>query len=219
MENATPAPESNPPNYLEDLVQRAKAGDLEAQNQIVTDNLDCIRGLVRNRLGAKLKTRMEEDDLVQTAMIEVIRDIKKVDYRGRDQFFQWLAQLVHNKIRDKAEYYERQKRDVKREKPLVPNDSTMTSSGGIPQTMITAKTRGPATRVEYGEDQERLQRALRELPEDLRTIIIEKQYNNRSLKEIAEQLGISEGIVARRLVKALETLRRSLKGNEPATGV
>jgi RNA polymerase sigma-70 factor (subfamily 1) len=231
MENATPAPGSdparpisgeaagaspNPPTQLEDLVRRAKAGDLGAQNQIVTDNLDIIRGLVRKQSGPKLKTRIEEDDLVQTAMIEVIRDLKKVDYRGRDQFFQWLSQLVQNKVRDKAEYFDRQKRDIRREKPLVSNDSTMTSTGGVPQTNITAKTRGPATRVEYREDQERLQRALRELPDDLRTIIIEKQYNNRSLREIADQLGISEGIVARRLVKALETLRRSLKGSDPA---
>jgi RNA polymerase sigma factor (sigma-70 family) len=227
MENATPAPQNHPqepsPNdssqVLEDLVRRAKAGDLDAQNQIVVENLDYVRGMVRNRAGPKLKTRVEEDDLVQTAMIEVIRDVKKVDFRGREQFGQWLAQLVQNKIRDKAEYIQRKKRDYKREKPLVPNDSTMTSSGGIPQTMITAKTRGPATRVEYWEDQERLQRALRELPDDLRTIIIEKQYNNRSLREIADQLGISEGIVARRLVKALETLRRSLKGNDSATGM
>ncbi|MFO0981592.1 MAG: sigma-70 family RNA polymerase sigma factor [Planctomycetota bacterium] len=206
-----PDPAKHSADELEVLVQRAKNGDKSAQEAIVAQHLDAIRALVRHKLGAKLKARVEEEDLVQTALIEVIRDLNKVEFRGHDAFFQWLAQLVHNKIRDKAEYFERMKRDVRREKAMSFGEETSTSTSGVAAGAIAANTRGPLTRVGDWEEQERLQRALRELPDDLRLIVVEKQYNNKSLREIADQLGVTEGIVTRRLVKALETLRRSLK--------
>jgi DNA-directed RNA polymerase specialized sigma24 family protein len=41
--------------------------------------------------------------------------------------------------------------------------------------------------------------------------VIDSLYRGRSTREIAQKLGVSDDVVARRLVKAIDLLRRSLK--------
>jgi RNA polymerase sigma factor (sigma-70 family) len=78
-------------------------------------------------------------------------------------------------------------------------------------SIIAAKGPGPLSVVRQREEQERVRRSLKNLPDDLRSIVIDSLYRGRSTREIAQKLGVSDDVVARRLVKAIDLLRRSLK--------
>jgi RNA polymerase sigma factor (sigma-70 family) len=81
----------------------------------------------------------------------------------------------------------------------------------VSASQIIAETIGPASRAGKHEIWERVRRAVQELPEPLRVVVIEREYNNRRLSDIGQLLGLSEGIVTRRLLKAHEILRRDLR--------
>ena len=67
-----------------------------------------------------------------------------------------------------------------------------------------------SSRVELNELQSRLQEALKELPEQCRTIFQMSRFEELKYKEIAEQLGISIKTVENQMGKALKILRLKL---------
>lgn len=52
--------------------------------------------------------------------------------------------------------------------------------------------------------------ALQKIPEEQRTVIIMKEYEELTFREIAEMLGISEGTAKSRLYYGLKNLRKVL---------
>ena len=58
----------------------------------------------------------EADDLAETTFREATRDIGAYQDRGDGSFLRWLARILQNKIRDRAEFYAAGKRDISRER-------------------------------------------------------------------------------------------------------
>jgi RNA polymerase sigma-70 factor (ECF subfamily) len=196
---------------LSDLVRRAQSGERAAQEEFACRALKSIRAIVQRRIGGKLREFVGEEDLAQTAMVEVIRDLPRMEYRGAKAFVRWLELVVDHKICDKAHHFDCHKRDKHREQRI----SDQVSSGAeVSASQIIAETVGPASRAGKHEVWERVRRAVQELPEPLRVVVIEREYNNRRLCDIGKDLGLSEGIVARRLLKAYAMLRRDLRATD-----
>jgi DNA-directed RNA polymerase specialized sigma24 family protein len=154
--------DSSSRDSLKDLVQRAQAGDRSAVERLAAHTLVVVRRLVRGKIGPELKARVDEEDMVQTAVFEVIRDLKKVDYRGPKAFFRWVEQVVRHKIYDKAEHFHSRKRDRRREKTLTSGDDTLSSK--VLSSIIAAKGPGPLSVVRQREEQERVRRSSRTCP-------------------------------------------------------
>ena len=68
----------------------------------------------------------------------------------------------------------------------------------------------PQYQMEEDEFRERLHHALNALPEEQRITLLMKRIEGKKQKEIAEQLGISEKAVEKRLYTAMKTLRKQL---------
>lgn len=64
------------------------------------------------------------------------------------------------------------------------------------------------------ESQQRVQQALEQLPEKLKTVLILKEYGGLSYREIGKSLGISEGNVKVRVFRARERLASLLKEDD-----
>jgi RNA polymerase sigma-70 factor (subfamily 1) len=193
---------------IDELMPRVRQGDPEALAIVIERVLGCVQQLVPQKLGPKLRSRVEAEDVVQSVMIEVVRDLRKAEYRGDDALLGWIGRIVQHKLCDKAEHFTRQKRDVGRERPLTVSDSTV-SHFGDGQNLATS-SRSPASKVATREETQRLRRAVEDLPDELKQVLIETQFHHRPLREVGLSLGISENAVARRLVKAIHALRLKL---------
>jgi len=101
-----------------ELVHRAQAGEGDALDALFRRYQPAVIDMARRRVGGRLKTKEEADDLAQTAFREAARDFPRYEYRGKRSLLGWLSQILQNKIRDKAEYYDADKRDVSRELAL-----------------------------------------------------------------------------------------------------
>ncbi|MFQ5495578.1 MAG: RNA polymerase sigma factor [Phycisphaerae bacterium] len=71
-------------------------------------------------------------------------------------------------------------------------------------------TAGPQTRAAREERRELIRRIIADMPEEYRSVLTLKHYEDFSRAEMAEALGVSEATVKGRLVRASEHLRQEL---------
>jgi len=183
-----------------ELIERAQDGDCSALNDLFTRYYGIMVELARRRLGARLRRKEEADDLAQTTFREATRDFRHYQYRGEGSFLRWLLQILQNKIRDKAEYYGANKRDVGRERSgeerQPEGDDVRRFDPPSPDLSVTQT-------IAREEEFRILRDALDDLSPDHRTAITLVFFQGLSLREAGEQMdGRSEDAVRMLLRRA-----------------
>lgn len=201
-------------NYMNDpldttvaLVRRSKEGDSEALNLLFKKYLERVHYLVRLRIGKGLRGHLESQDIVQEAMIRGLKAFDKFEMRHEGAFLHWLSKLVENVIRDKADYLNAAKRSVSAESPLEDDREDDAAS-------MLSKIRGadptPSTILVRDEQLVRLERALEKLTDEHREVILQREIENLSFKEIGENMTRSEDASRMLYVRAKTDLARLL---------
>ncbi len=198
-----------PPDFqgeaLQELVAKAQGGDAGALNELFARSYEAMLGAARRRLGARLRTKEDADDLAQTTFREAARDFAQYQYRGPGSFLSWLGQILRNKIRDKAEYYAASKRDASRELPA--DDLGLEESGA--RRMEAPGHELSVTRfVQRDEEVHILRQALEKLSPDHRLAITLVFFQGLTLREAGERMdGRTEDAVRMLLRRAEGRLR------------
>jgi RNA polymerase sigma-70 factor (ECF subfamily) len=131
--------------------------------------------------------RVAAEDLVQDVFVRILK--YRGTYRDDGRFETWLFRIARNA---RADYF----------RCAVPVDP-------LPESMLeqAADTPGPAAQLEMGRDVARLRRALLQLRDDRRELIVLARYQGLRHDEIAELLDIEVGAVKVRLHRAIAELR------------
>lgn len=130
----------------------------------------------------------EAEDLVQESWLAALRRPPSLDTPLRP----WLATVVRNAAR----YAGRGRANrAARESGAAPAEASVPS---------------PDEEVELLESQELLTRKVRELPDELRRVVLLRFFEGLNSKQIGARLGVPDGTVRWRLAKALERLREGL---------
>lgn len=196
-----------------ELVARAQAGDADALNELFTRYHQLVLDVARRRIGPRLRQKEEPDDLAQTTFREAARDFGNYEYRGESSLVQWLMKILQNKIRDKAEFYNANKRDIGRERTL---EAPLRSDGdGAPAIDPPSGDLSVTMQVQRVENYAHLRDALKELSAEHRHAITLVFFQGLSLRDAGEQMGgKSEDAVRMTLRRAEarlgEILRRSI---------
>jgi len=193
---------------VRELVERAQAGDEEALNELFTRYHGKLVELARRRLGAKLRLKEEADDLAQTTFREATRDFTRYEYRGKGSLLRWLMQILSNKVRDKAEYYAANKRDMSRERPV--EDQPQGSEGPARGFDMGSEELSVTRMVERDEEFEILREALNDLSPDHRRAITLVFFRGMGLREAGEQMGGRTEDAVRMLLRRAENRLREL---------
>ncbi len=169
------------------IVMAAQGGDAEALNELFARYHSIMVEVARRRLGPKLRTKEDPDDLAQTTFREATRDFKRYRYQGTGSLLRWLIRILHNKIRDKAEFYSAGKRDAAMETNLDSDskDGAQAPSRAEPQSPDLSVTR----LVQRGENFDLLREALEELPPEYRRAIALVFFQGMSLRDAGKHLG------------------------------
>lgn len=191
------------------LLDQAAAGDEQARGRLLERHRGRLRGLVALRLDRRLAARADPSDVVQESLVEADRRLG--DYL-RDRpvpFYVWLRQLALERLVDLHRLHLRaQKRSVRREEismSLLPDESLMQLA-----ERLAAPGSSPEARLEREDIRARVRAALEELPPRDREVLAMRHLEQLSVREIAAALGVSEGAVKVRHVRALERLRQRL---------
>ena len=173
-------------SLTEDLVARAQEGQADALNELFQRYHQTMVEVARRKLGPRLRLKEDPDDLAQTTFREATRDFSQYRYQGEGSLLRWLIQILHNKIRDKAEFYSAGKRDQSRERTLeAPTDDEERGSGTTPISPDLSVTQV----VQRDENFDLLREAIQELSPDHRKAITLVFFEGLSLRAAGERMG------------------------------
>jgi RNA polymerase sigma-70 factor (ECF subfamily) len=166
------------------LVERIQAGDRQAFEELYLRYHDPLLFTIRSRLGPTLRSRLQSEDILQSVVMDALGDLDRFEARGPGSLGHYLHVCVLNKIRNKAEFFSAQKR-----------------AGALPLSESLAD-RLPAS-LESGPryiDTERyakLERAIAQLPENMREVVLLRSVEGLSNREAAEIVGKSPEAVSK----------------------
>jgi RNA polymerase sigma-70 factor, ECF subfamily len=183
-----------------DLIRRAQEGSPDALNALYERCSGRLLAYVRLRLGREMRSRLESRDILQAALVKSLQHLHELKADNTGSLLGWLARIADNEIRDRADYYQRQRRDAAREMPL--DD----------EAPVPALTRSALSRVILDEQAERLEAALESLSPPHREVILLRKFEELSFADIARRLGKSEDACRMLLARAMTALTLKLVG-------
>ena len=211
MANFPPSDGSTEPHESRDEHARPASG-------VEQSDLELVRRAQRNERGAfdllvlryqhkviKLVARLlrdpsEAEDVAQEAFVKAYRALGS--FRGDSAFYTWLYRIAVNTARNTMA--SRQRRPLEYEADLSESEQS-----AVDARMKDVDTPEAAALSE--EIHQTVNRAVEELPEDLRTAIILREIEGLSYEEIAAAMDCPVGTVRSRIFRAREAIDRSLK--------
>lgn len=173
----------------EALIIRFLNGDDEAFNTLTTRWQKPIYNFVL-RYAADSDSA---DDLTQNTFISAYRGLRKLDNPAR--FSSWLYRIALNAARDAGRRTQR-------------HPTVSTSDEAVSNTLQMPAHRNPDQSAHREGLRTILNRALQELPEEQRVVVIMKEYQGLKFREIAEAMEIPINTVKSRLYYGLKSLRK-----------
>ncbi len=153
-----------------------------------------------------LRRRVAESDVVQEAYLTAFRRMEDFEERGEGSFGRWLAKIVDVKLQELVRrHIGTAKRDVRRE--MLP------AEGGEGE-VVAGREPTPSVGLVRAEEREALAKAMRDLPEDYRTVLQLAYHQRLPMAEIGRLTGRSEAAAGMLHARALKALGRLLPRNE-----
>jgi RNA polymerase sigma-70 factor (ECF subfamily) len=189
----------------EQLLDAAASGDGSARGRLLDRHRQRLRRMVAVRLDRRLSARLDPSDLVQDTLAEANRRLDDYLRHRPLPFYAWLRQIAWNRMIDARRYHLRPGRTVGREEPAgLPAESALE----LAQRLIAGEA--PSTGLRRKEQQAEVRAALERLPERDREVLALRYLEQLSTAETAAVLGLSEGAIRVRVLRALRRLREIL---------
>ncbi|MEK6279211.1 MAG: sigma-70 family RNA polymerase sigma factor [Acidobacteriota bacterium] len=177
----------------EQIVERALTGDAEAFGEIVLRWERRIFALAFGMLGREEDAR----DATQETFLAAFRNLR--GFRGEAKVSSWLHRIAVNQC------ITRQRRaKVRNESALETEAEKNASRFAVPAQY------SPGRVVEGWERTEAVRRAVNSLPVDLRQVVVMKEFEELTFKEIGDVLDLPLSTVKSRLYTALRQLEMRL---------
>lgn len=177
------------------LLQQAKNGAAGAMDALYERVAGKLLALIRLRLGRSLRAQLESRDILQATFLKSFEHLWQFEQGDGPSLMAWLARIAENEIRDRVDYQNRQRRDVRLEVPLD------TAHVGV-----VAAMRSALTQMLIDERARRLEDALESLEPHYREVIILRCYEELSFPEIGARLGKSEDASRMLFARAMAAL-------------
>jgi len=182
----------------------AQRGDPASFDRLVDHYAGRVFGFLYRLTGS----RCDAEDLMQEVFVRVVRMISAYQHEGR--FEAWLFRIAANLCRDRV-------RRAKRAPKQIALDDGADQDGqsqipGRSYEDVAVDHAAPDAGLVRKEDLDSLGRALQQLPEAERTVIMLRHFSQMSFKEIAEAMDTPLGTALARAHRALGRLREIMGG-------
>ena len=203
-----------------DLIAKARAGEPEALGELCHLYRNYMRMVVRTGLGPKLRERVELSDVVQEALVEVVRQFPQFTGQNEAALVGWLRRLVGQKLADLGRYHSRAKRSG--DSPDVALDAAWDApaggggggdgGGGRLLDMLSLSQTSPSEAASRRELTVLLADALAALPEAEAEVLWLRYAENLSFEVIGDKVGLSRKSIRGIWARGLKSLKRTLDG-------
>jgi len=171
------------------LWRQARAGDQQAYERLFGLHVDRLRMFVRMRLGS-LREKIEPDDVLQDAYLAAHRAFDTFEYTDDGAFLRWMCRIVDNRLRDAHDFFTAAKRQ----------------EVAIPKSAPT----GPVTALGRAENRAAVERALAQLSDEHREVLLLRYFEGLSAEEAGERMNRTAGAIRNLAARALVELSKHL---------
>jgi RNA polymerase sigma-70 factor (ECF subfamily) len=178
------------------LVARVQKGDSRAFDMLVLKYQHKILGLISRYV----HDSDEVQDVAQEAFIKAYRALPR--FRGDSAFYTWLYRIAINTA--KNHLVARSRRPPGSDVEI--SDAEYFEGGGALREIET-----PETALFGAELKQVVERAIRELPDDLRTAVTLREFDGLSYEDIAEIMDCPVGTVRSRIFRAREAIDKKVR--------
>ena len=184
-------------NNISDIVDKAKTGNIDAFSKL----FELTQSKAYYTALKITKNSEDAQDILQDAYVKAFTSLDQL--KENSKFQSWFNCIVANKCKNYVaklkpnlfSEYESDDEDYAFEDLLENKDNSL-----LPQAVIDNK-----------ETKRIIMECIDRLPEDQRICVLMYYYDELSIKEIAQSLGISEGTVKSRLNTARKKLKKEFK--------
>jgi RNA polymerase sigma-70 factor (ECF subfamily) len=159
-------------------------------------------------LDPRLRGKLDSTDVVQQAMVRALAALPSLRSADPAVVTVWLRAILASELADVAKHYDRDKRDIQRERSI---EADLERSASGLWAWLAAEQSSPSQRAARNEDVLRLADALAELPDLMREAVVLKHCQGWTLQQVAERMGKTVPAVASLLLRGLEQLRTRLQ--------
>ncbi len=160
------------------------------KNELLRELYQCFSGKVEAYIRSRVEAPQDVEDLVSQVFLKVCKNIDSFS-EEKAVYSTWIYAITHNVVID---YYRKRERD-----------SSMKLCGELPQLPERDRSLEGILRE---ESLDALANALENLEERERDLVLLHYYKNKSLKEIAEIMGMSYSNTRVIHKKALDRMRQ-----------
>jgi RNA polymerase sigma-70 factor, ECF subfamily len=191
-------------------IQAARRGNTAELGNLLETCRNYLLLTANQELETDLQAKVAPSDIVQKTFFEACRDFHQFRGSTQQEILGWLRGiLLHNLANVRRDYRDAAKRELGREQ---------TSAAGVARLPHDVPT--PGTIASVQEQRVLVLRALDQLPEHYRRVLLLRQQDNLQFDEIGRRLGKTGESVRKMWARAVEQLKDILKtssagGTEP----
>lgn len=171
----------------ERLLIQAAQSDPSRFAELYESNFNRVYAFVARRV----KDREEAQDVTADVFHQALKNLSRFQWRGVP-FAAWLLRIAANALADR---WQRAGREV-------PADTAELEAGSSPADVVEVERRAMLFQL------------VDRLPSDQRLVVTRRFVEQKSIREIAQELGRSEGAVKQLQFRALETLREQVRKSD-----
>jgi RNA polymerase sigma-70 factor, ECF subfamily len=199
-----------------DLLARARNGEAEAVDRLLTAQREPLRRMIGARLDPALAARVDASDVVQDVLIEAHKRLNDYLRNPVMPFHLWLRHIAKDHVIDAhRRHRQAQRRSLDREQPIVPAALNNHSSFELAGQLLDREPT-PASAAIQHELQARMESAIAALEDDDREIILMRHAEQLTNQEVAAVLELTEAAASMRYLRAVRRLRATLLPEEDA---
>jgi RNA polymerase sigma-70 factor (ECF subfamily) len=189
------------------LLDRLRSGDEQALGELFGLYRERLWRMLSVRLDPRLASRVDPDDVLQEAFLDVARRVGEYLDNPSVPFYVWLRFLTVQRMHMvQRVHLGSQMRDVEREATLPQDGRALASSESMAGQLVSHMT-SPSQAAIRHELQGRLRAALDEMDPLDREVLALRHYEELANHEVAEVLGITPDAASKRHLRALKRLK------------
>jgi RNA polymerase sigma-70 factor (ECF subfamily) len=188
----------------ESFVAELKSGSEAAFGLLVAQYSRQIYSLISR----SLRDPADAADITQDVFIKVFRNISGFD--GRSSLRTWIYQIALREASNQRRWWSRHKQQETAIDAIVENQQGETFCLA---DALAGNDASPYDCAAQAEMKQRLEAALRQLPEVFRSVVVLREIEGFGYEEIAEILEVNVGTVKSRLTRGRHALREILKSD------
>jgi len=180
-----------------ELVARVQRGDKQAFDLLV---LKYQRKIMR-LLSRMIRDQSEIEDVAQESFIKAYRALPQ--FRGESAFYTWLYRIAINTARNWLAQNNR--------RPSSPSAQENEDGETFDATDNLTDSSNPESEMASRQIADTVNKAINDLPEELRNAIVMREIDGMSYEDIAESMNCPIGTVRSRIFRAREAIATRLR--------